>query len=128
MVAKRDGTFSAVVKRKRLEKKEEAEEKLRRVAEERGAKAAPVDGRVSSGLIVNEEPNKTLLAQALPAQVDQSYLDGLFRGFPGFVAVRMVPTKQLAFIDFENATQAGAARTLKHEFGSGEALHLTYAK
>jgi len=56
-------------------------------------------------------PNMILFIQQLPDDVTQDALASLFRQYPGFKEVRMVPGKRdIAFVEYENEMQAGVAK------------------
>jgi hypothetical protein len=46
------------------------------------------------------EPNKMLLAGNLPPELNDIMLRALFGRFPGFVDVRLIPERGLAFVEF----------------------------
>lgn len=75
----------------------------KRAREEQGAEA-PVKKRANVGA-----PNKTLFAEDLPAECNEFTLRMLFRSYRGFVEVRVVPERRVAFIDFEDEAHAGIA-------------------
>jgi len=56
-------------------------------------------------------PNMILFVQQLPDDITQDALASLFRQYPGFKEVRMVPGKRdIAFVEYENEMQAGVAK------------------
>lgn len=58
-------------------------------------------------------PNKILFVQQIPAGFAIPALKETFRRFPGLMDVRGVPNRpDLAFVEFETETQAGAARQI----------------
>lgn len=68
--------------------------------------------------VVENPPNKILLVQDLPNDIDEQTLSNLFQ-FDGFVEIRMVSIRQLAFVEYdsiENAKHAlnrlGSSHTL----------------
>ena len=56
-------------------------------------------------------PNKTLYIQNIPDGVKEETLNGLFKVYPGFIEIRLVPSRgDLAFAEYETEGQAGVAR------------------
>lgn len=55
------------------------------------------------------EPNKTLFVENLPAEATDTMLSMLFRQYPGFQEVRLIPGRNVAFVDYQNEYQAGMA-------------------
>jgi len=66
------------------------------------AAAAPKPGGVS-------DPNRTLFVENLPAEATDTMLAMLFRQYPGFQEVRLIPGRNVAFVDYQNEYQAGMA-------------------
>lgn len=66
--------------------------------------AAP---KLSSG--GTNEPHKTLFVENLPNEATDTMLSMLFRQYPGFEEVRLIPGRQVAFVDYQNEYQAGMA-------------------
>jgi len=54
-------------------------------------------------------PNKTLFIQNLPEDCTDTMLISLFQQFQGFLEVRLVSAKRVAFVEFQNELQSGAA-------------------
>ena len=82
-------------------------------------------------MIVNEVPHNILFAQALPDGCTDESLSNLFRQqCVGFKEARMVPGKKgIAFVEFQDETQAGLALSQMNGYAiaAEEKLHLTYA-
>merc|ERR1719282_1279898 len=55
------------------------------------------------------EPNKTLFVENLPPEATDTMLSMLFRQYPGFQEVRLIPGRNVAFVDYQNEYQAGMA-------------------
>lgn len=58
----------------------------------------------------NVPPNKILLIQELPNDITSEELTSVFESYKGFVQVRLVAVKRVAFIDFENEQDATVAK------------------
>lgn len=81
-------------------------------------------------LIFNNTPNKILLAQNLPLEIQHEHLQGIFQACSGYLDVRIVPGgRGLAFIEFENEIQSGIALRQFNGFQLTPTylLNLTYA-
>merc|ERR1711990_173764 len=57
----------------------------------------------------NMEPNRTLFVENLPNEATDTMLSMLFRQYPGFQEVRLIPGRAVALVDYENEHQAGMA-------------------
>jgi len=55
------------------------------------------------------EPNRTLFVENLPLEATDTMLSMLFRQYPGFQEVRLIPGRNVAFVDYQNEYQAGMA-------------------
>eukprot|EP00927_Polykrikos_kofoidii_P038546 TRINITY_DN3294_c0_g1_i4.p1 TRINITY_DN3294_c0_g1~~TRINITY_DN3294_c0_g1_i4.p1 ORF type:complete len:299 (+),score=70.64 TRINITY_DN3294_c0_g1_i4:68-964(+) len=55
------------------------------------------------------EPNRTLFVENLPNEATDTMLSMLFRQYPGFEEVRLIPGRAVAFVDYKNEYQAGMA-------------------
>jgi len=55
------------------------------------------------------DPNKTLFVENLPLEATDTMLSMLFRQYPGFQEVRLIPGRNVAFVDYQNEYQAGMA-------------------
>jgi U2 small nuclear ribonucleoprotein B'' len=104
----------------RLETKSASKKKRGREAEAEGVQAptatasavGEVEGRKTKEArvaVVNSVPSKILFAQNLPADVTDAMLSAVFATSPGFLEIRLIGTKDVAFIEFENETSAGMA-------------------
>jgi len=139
-ISKRDGTFKAREKKKyvhpgpikgaalkRLKLAQEREEREREEELKRLENAKPITAipRPLKPL----PPNTILIAEELPAECDKSMLESLFGGYAGLKDVRVIPTKRVAFIEFDTERQASAAlHTLaNHQISETHLLFLNYA-
>mmetsp|Transcript_42959 Transcript_42959/g.93536 ORF Transcript_42959/g.93536 Transcript_42959/m.93536 type:complete len:259 (+) Transcript_42959:97-873(+) len=55
------------------------------------------------------EPNRTLFVENLPSEATDTMLSMLFRQYPGFQEVRLIPGRNVAFVDYQNEYQSGMA-------------------
>jgi RNA recognition motif-containing protein len=62
-------------------------------------------------------PNKVLMIEELPPTMSESDLSSLFRPLRGFVEIRMIPSRGVAFAEFENDMHSQAALSQVSEFG-----------
>jgi RNA recognition motif-containing protein len=92
----------------------------------------PADKGAPKGKYISPElPNKILFLQSLPAEASESILTTLFRAYPGFKEVRMVPGKSdIAFVEYENEIQATTAMDQLKNFKltPTHPMKITYAK
>eukprot|EP00440_Ansanella_granifera_P014989 gb/GFBE01016293.1/.p1 GENE.gb/GFBE01016293.1/~~gb/GFBE01016293.1/.p1 ORF type:complete len:246 (+),score=73.79 gb/GFBE01016293.1/:1-738(+) len=68
--------------------------------------AAPTAAAAPKGVT---EPNRTLFVENLPLEATDTMLSMLFRQYPGFQEVRLIPGRNVAFADYQNEYQAGMA-------------------
>merc|ERR1719359_2202080 len=54
-------------------------------------------------------PNRTLFVENLPLEANDTMLAMLFRQYPGFQEVRLIPGRNVAFVDYQNEYQSGMA-------------------
>lgn len=54
-------------------------------------------------------PNRTLFVENLPQEANDTMLAMLFRQYPGFQEVRLIPGRNVAFVDYQNEYQSGMA-------------------
>ncbi|KAM4694520.1 U2 small nuclear ribonucleoprotein B'' [Discoglossus pictus] len=91
--------------------------------------AAPGVGQTQQ--VPDNPPNYILFLNNLPEETNEMMLSMLFNQFPGFKEVRLVPGRHdIAFVEFENDTQAGTARDALQGFKitPSHAMKITYAK
>lgn len=76
-------------------------------------------------------PNKILFIHNVPEAVVRDDLDGLFRQYPGLIDVRVIPGRNVAFVEFTDAASSATARDGLNNYtfgGSTEKLRITFAK
>jgi len=79
-------------------------------------------------------PNRVLYIHGISASLSPSIenaLNALFRRFPGFNEVRLVPNRNdLAFVEYDNEAQAAMARAAADnaELAPGERIRVSFAK
>jgi RNA recognition motif-containing protein len=76
-------------------------------------------------------PNQILFVQNIPSDLADGYLVQIFKQYPGFLEVRLVPTHPgIAFVEYENEMQATIAkeRVGGLEVKQGSVLRVTFAK
>jgi len=75
-------------------------------------------------------PNRTLFISDLPENItDVSMLDIFFRQHEGFQEIRLIPARNVAFVDYENEAQAGfAMAALQGSLFENSPLKISYAK
>ena len=109
-IAKLDGTYKPRPKRKRAEPAHGASKPAKQQSSTSGNSSKKASTASSA---VNEEapapPNKVLFAQNLPDECNHMMLQMLFQQYTGFVEVRLVSGKGVAFIEFNDETNAGVA-------------------
>ena len=77
-------------------------------------------------------PNRILFIQNLPPSLPSNLLlPDLFRRYPGFQDLRSIPNRpDVAFVEYENEAQAGAARQIldKTEIVPGHIIRVSFAR
>jgi len=75
-------------------------------------------------------PNHILFVENLPQKYTEEMLVPLFKEFPGFKEIRLIASKNVAFVEYADELQAGIAMTGLQGFNLTEenALALSYAK
>lgn len=93
---------------------------------------ADEDGNTPASSLNSEiEPNRILFLENFPPKSSLSMLNVLFQQYPGFREVRLVPGRDgIAFVEFENVTQALMAQSVLNNFrlDSSHMLKITFAK
>ncbi|XP_062504255.1 U1 small nuclear ribonucleoprotein A-like [Corticium candelabrum] len=123
VISKQDGTF---VERKR-EKRKPDEDKPK-PAKKKASEGGQRQTQQRSG---PELPNKILFLTNLPEETSEKMLEMLFKQFPGFKEVRLVPGRHdIAFVEFDLELQAGQAKEALQGFkiSPNNAMKITYAK
>ncbi|XP_010401391.1 U2 small nuclear ribonucleoprotein B'' isoform X2 [Corvus cornix cornix] len=93
--------------------------------------SANAPGTTPQNQVPDNPPNYILFLNNLPEETNEMMLSMLFNQFPGFKEVRLVPGRHdIAFVEFENENQAGAARDALQGFKitPSHAMKITYAK
>nr|XP_020480181.1 U1 small nuclear ribonucleoprotein A [Monopterus albus]XP_020480182.1 U1 small nuclear ribonucleoprotein A [Monopterus albus] len=81
--------------------------------------------------VAENPPNHILFLTNLPEETNELMLSMLFNQFPGFKEVRLVPGRHdIAFVEFENEVQSGAARDALQGFKITQtnAMKISFAK
>uniref|UniRef100_A0A6I8PRB3 Small nuclear ribonucleoprotein polypeptide B n=1 Tax=Xenopus tropicalis TaxID=8364 RepID=A0A6I8PRB3_XENTR len=121
VILKMKGTFAD---------KEKKKEKKKAKAQEQAANAANKKPALVRYKVPDNPPNYILFLNNLPEETNEMMLSMLFNQFPGFKEVRLVPGRHdIAFVEFENETEAGAARDALQGFKitPSHAMKITYA-
>ncbi|KAL8173340.1 UNVERIFIED_CONTAM: U2 small nuclear ribonucleoprotein B'' [Gekko kuhli] len=135
VISKMRGTFADKEKRKE-KKKSKLLEQSANAAKKPNQGANQSSANAQSGSSQNQQvpdnpPNYILFLNNLPEETNEMMLSMLFNQFPGFKEVRLVPGRHdIAFVEFENEGQAGAARDALQGFKitPSHAMKITYAK
>uniref|UniRef100_A0A8C4QIT2 U1 small nuclear ribonucleoprotein A n=2 Tax=Eptatretus burgeri TaxID=7764 RepID=A0A8C4QIT2_EPTBU len=91
----------------------------------------PSGGSLAPTQVLENPPNHILFLTNLPEETSEMMLSMLFNQFPGFKEVRLVPGRHdIAFVEFENEVQAGAARDALQGFKitPTHAMKISFAK
>ncbi|XP_059834098.1 U2 small nuclear ribonucleoprotein B'' [Hypanus sabinus] len=136
LVSKMRGTFADKEKKKEKKKAKTQEQ----VAANKKANQATTQTTTANSnqttsstaqQVPDNPPNYILFLTNLPEETNEMMLSMLFNQFPGFKEVRLVPGRHdIAFVEFENEGQAGAARDALQGFRitPSHAMKITYAK
>ncbi|XP_070762009.1 U1 small nuclear ribonucleoprotein A isoform X5 [Enoplosus armatus] len=133
--AKQDSDIIAKMKGTYVERDRKKEKKKIKGADGAGAKkgvpgaAAPMVAGVPA--VAENPPNHILFLTNLPEETNELMLSMLFNQFPGFKEVRLVPGRHdIAFVEFDNEVQAGAARDALQGFKitQANAMKISFAK
>lgn len=129
-IAKLDGSYFEQKRQRDQEK--QAIEKLKETGrKEIDRKEKGDKGALKSKDTIPVLPNKILFLQNLLTETSESMLAMLFKAYPGFKEVRMVPGKSdIAFVEYENETQAMTAMEQLNNFKltPTQPMKITYAK
>uniref|UniRef100_A0A8C0LWE4 U1 small nuclear ribonucleoprotein A n=1 Tax=Canis lupus dingo TaxID=286419 RepID=A0A8C0LWE4_CANLU len=123
IISKMRGTFA--------DKEKKKEKKKAKTVEQTATTASKKPGQVRWTKVPDYPPNYILFLNNLPEETNEMMLSMLFNQFPGFKEVRLVPGRHdIAFVEFENDGQAGAARDALQGFKitPSHAMKITYAK
>lgn len=128
------GTFADKEKKKEKKKAKTVEQTATTTNKKpgQGTPTANTQGNAAPNPQVPDyPPNYILFLNNLPEETNEMMLSMLFNQFPGFKEVRLVPGRHdIAFVEFENDGQAGAARDALQGFKitPSHAMKITYAK
>ena len=77
-----------------------------------------------------KSPNKILFVSELPTLTEDFSLNELFSNYPGFKELRYIPSKHVAFVEYEDEAQAALVMSnlAGFTFDSGETLKIAFAK
>jgi len=75
-------------------------------------------------------PNNILFVEGLPPIATEEMLMALFHQYPGFREVRLIPSKNVAFVEYDDEFQAGIAMSGLNLFKIAPEfpLQISYAK
>ncbi|NXC28146.1 RU2B protein, partial [Campylorhamphus procurvoides] len=135
IISKMRGTFADKEKRKEKKKAKTLEQSAnapnKKVIQGATPNSANAPGTAPQNQVPDNPPNYILFLNNLPEETNEMMLSMLFNQFPGFKEVRLVPGHHdIAFVEFENENQAGAARDALQGFKitPSHAMKITYAK
>uniref|UniRef100_A0A8D2M1W7 Small nuclear ribonucleoprotein polypeptide B2 n=2 Tax=Passerellidae TaxID=1729112 RepID=A0A8D2M1W7_ZONAL len=135
IISKMRGTFADKEKRKEKKKAKTLEQSAnapnKKVIQGATQNSASASGTTPQNQVPDNPPNYILFLNNLPEETNEMMLSMLFNQFPGFKEVRLVPGRHdIAFVEFENENQAGAARDALQGFKitPSHAMKITYAK
>ena len=128
IIAKRDGTYKP--RKKRVitnddDDDDDGENKRRRVEEGEDERST------SKPRPLKPMPqNQILIAEDLPSDCTKELLQSLFKGFVGLEDIRLIASKGVAFIEFQNEAFASVALKNRnnHRISETHLLFLNYAK
>uniref|UniRef100_A0A8C9ILB9 U1 small nuclear ribonucleoprotein A n=1 Tax=Piliocolobus tephrosceles TaxID=591936 RepID=A0A8C9ILB9_9PRIM len=96
-----------------------------------GSRAPVLTDSPTPSQLSENPPNHILFLTNLPEETNELMLSMLFNQFPGFKEVRLVPGRHdIAFVEFDNEVQAGAARDALQGFKitQNNAMKISFAK
>uniref|UniRef100_U3KGW2 Small nuclear ribonucleoprotein polypeptide B2 n=2 Tax=Ficedula albicollis TaxID=59894 RepID=U3KGW2_FICAL len=135
IISKMRGTFADKEKKKEKKKAKTLEQSVntpnKKVIQGATQNSANAPGTTPQNQVPDNPPNYILFLNNLPEETNEMMLSMLFNQFPGFKEVRLVPGRHdIAFVEFENENQAGAARDALQGFKitPSHAMKITYAK
>ncbi|XP_072777127.1 uncharacterized protein [Taeniopygia guttata] len=135
IISEMRGTFADKEKRKEKKKAKTLEQSAnapnKKVIQGATQNSASAPRTTPQNQVPDNPPNYILFLNNLPEETNEMMLSMLFNQFPGFKEVRLVPGRQdIAFVEFENENQAGAARDALQGFKirPSHAMKITYAK
>lgn len=128
---KRKAEEAAISEAKKKQKAEASSKKPEKKKQEEKESSSSNGGSGQNLNPKRQPPNKILFVENLPEQCTEIMLSMLFRQFPGFKETRMIEGKKgIAFVEFEDENQSGAAMTgLQHfEIIPNHLTVISYAK
>uniref|UniRef100_A0A3B4FC71 U1 small nuclear ribonucleoprotein A n=1 Tax=Pundamilia nyererei TaxID=303518 RepID=A0A3B4FC71_9CICH len=128
--SKTDSDIIAKMKGTYVERDRKKEKKKIKGPDGTGPKKGVAGAAMVAGVAENP-PNHILFLTNLPEETNELMLSMLFNQFPGFKEVRLVPGRHdIAFVEFENEVQAGAARDALQGFKITQtnAMKISFAK
>jgi U2 small nuclear ribonucleoprotein B'' len=133
VVAKEDGTFvprekSKITKHEERKTGPKKQKTDQHVANQLTKGPAPQQkAQPKQSTIV---PNNILFIENLPNFATEEMLMALFHQYPGFREVRLIPSKNVAFVEYDDEFQAGIAMSGLNAFkiAPENALQISYAK
>ncbi|XP_048404972.1 U2 small nuclear ribonucleoprotein B'' [Stegostoma tigrinum] len=135
IISKMRGTFADKEKKKEKKKAKTQEQAAANKKANQGTTQVATSNSnqtsTSTNQVPDNPPNYILFLTNLPEETNEMMLSMLFNQFPGFKEVRLVPGRHdIAFVEFENEGQAGAARDALQGFRitPSHAMKITYAK
>lgn len=134
VIAKEKGTF--VTRVERVQKRKEAQEARKASAAAGSQQQWQADGAYQFGTHppfaqpAEEYPNKILFVTNLPDDVTDSMLQILFSQYQGFVEVRLVPGRGMAFVEYQDEMQAMTAKIelQKFKISPDHEMTITFSK
>ncbi|XP_070762005.1 U1 small nuclear ribonucleoprotein A isoform X3 [Enoplosus armatus] len=130
IIAKMKGTYVERDRKKEKKKIKGAESKLK-IMLSFCLGGSILTNCLLSSQVAENPPNHILFLTNLPEETNELMLSMLFNQFPGFKEVRLVPGRHdIAFVEFDNEVQAGAARDALQGFKitQANAMKISFAK
>merc|ERR1719389_694957 len=126
VVSKADGTFQP---RAKIKNKADRKDQQAQAAAHAASMGLPAPAPAPR-LPENTVPSRTLFIENLPPDANDQSLATLFRQFAGFVEVRTIAGRNVAFADFMNEAQSMMAMTALQGFAftPQHSLKLTFAR
>ncbi|XP_004396397.1 PREDICTED: U1 small nuclear ribonucleoprotein A isoform 2 [Odobenus rosmarus divergens] len=131
IIAKMKGTFVERDRKREKRKPKSQETPAAKKAVQGTRSPTRLMGSVTSLQLSENPPNHILFLTNLPEETNELMLSMLFNQFPGFKEVRLVPGRHdIAFVEFDNEVQAGAARDALQGFKitQNNAMKISFAK
>ncbi|KAH3680342.1 hypothetical protein WICMUC_000409 [Wickerhamomyces mucosus] len=118
---------------KKLDKNEFEEylnkRKLEKESRRKTQKELPAQIKRQKVNLSNTPPNKILLIQGLPSEITSAEVEHHFKIFRGFIEVRLVAVRKVAFVEYDNEKNAISAKESSLDWEiKGEKPSVDYAK